>query len=220
MPNSSSPKNRIRASTNFLRPGEVEEMSQRRLDVFFDFGSPFAYLLSKLLPAVAERASLEPFWRPIDLLGLDSFKGGFPYSVKKRQYVFVDVVRSAEFHKVDIQIPNPFPVRGARANRLAGAFASEPNSVELRTALFEAAWSASRDIDDDEVLSSCLGDAGADPAEWLVSAASASADRAVVENLVAAEALGVFGVPTMVLGDELFWGVDALPVLEWRASQS
>lgn len=195
-------------------------MSKQRLDVFFDFGSPFAYILSKLLPGVAERASLEPVWRPIDLLGLESFQGGLPYSVKKREYVFVDVVRSAEFHELGIQIPNPFPVEGARANRLACVFASEPSSELLRTAVFDAAWANSCDIGDDDVLSSCLGSVGADPAPWLASASSAEAESAAVENLASAEALGVFGVPTMVLGDELFWGIDALPVLEWRASQS
>lgn len=67
MPNSSSPKNRTRTSRDRLRPGGMEEMSQRRLDVFFDFGSPFAYLLSKLLPAVAERASLDPVWRRFEV---------------------------------------------------------------------------------------------------------------------------------------------------------
>lgn len=195
-------------------------MTARRLDVFFDYGSPFAYMLWKLLPAVAGRAGLNPVWRPIDLLGLESFQGGLPYSVKKRQYVFVDVVRSAEYHGIEIQIPKPFPVEGARANRLAAAFAGEANVDALHSAIFDAAWVASRDIGDDEVLGSCLEAAGADAPRRLAAASSADAESVVSGNLAEAEAAGVFGVPSMLLDDELFWGIDALPVLEWRATSS
>lgn len=190
----------------------------RRLDVFFDYGSPFAYMLSKLLPEVAKRASLEPIWRPIDLSSLESFRGGLPYSQKKRAYLFVDVARAAEFHGIDLQVPKPFPVEAGRAHRLACAFAGQADFESLHAALFEAAWRESRDLAADAVLGSCLEAAGAKPEPWLAAAASADAERAVAENLEAAEAAGVFGVPAMLFEDELFWGVDALPVLEWRAT--
>ena len=193
-------------------------MTSKRLDVFFDYGSPFAYMLWKLLPAVANRAGLAPVWRPIDLLGLESFKGGLPYSIKKRQYVFVDVVRAAEYHGIEIQIPKPFPVESARANRLACTFAGEAHRDALHAAILDAAWAGSRDISDAAVLGSCLEAAGAAPEVWLDAASSADADLALAGNLAAAEAAGVFGVPTMRLGDELFWGIDSLPVLEWRAT--
>ncbi len=63
-------------------------------------------------------------------------------------------------------------------------------------------------------MAESLAQAGGDPA-WLAAADEGDAVATLVANCAEAESLGVFGVPTVVLGNEIFWGVDALPTLAW-----
>lgn len=190
-----------------------------RLEVFFDYRSPFAYLLWEILPAVAERHAAEVAWRPIDLLGLSNFAGGLPYTEKKRAYVFVDVVRQAAYHDVPIQPPDPFPVDSNLALRAAGVAADAadaPDVAEVHRAFFHAAWRDRRDLGSEQVVAKCLARAGVDPTACLAEAKGEAAAAQLCARTRAADDAGVFGVPTLVHEGELFWGLDALPVLEWR----
>ena len=194
-------------------------MSQTTLEIHFDYRSPFAYILSQLLPGVAERHQLSLDWKPMDLLGLSSFAGGMPYSDKKRAYVFVDVVRCAQFHGVEIRPPSPFTVDADLALRLALASIEDGCFDALHPALFQAAWCDQKDLSSDAILRSCVEAAGGDCEELLARARASESKQQLERATAASDEIGVFGVPTMVLDGELFWGVDVLPVLEWRLSQ-
>lgn len=184
--------------------------------VFFDYGSPFAYFASRLLPAVAARHGAALDWKPIHLQSLSSFANGMPYSPAKRAYVFVDAMRAAEYHRIPIQTPRPFPVESRPALRLALVAERRGRFAEVHDALFDAAWQNQQDVSSDEVLARCVPPRAGAPADWLDEARSDAVDEALARATRAADDAGVFGVPTMVLGDEPFWGIDAIPVLEWR----
>jgi len=186
------------------------------ITVHFDYRSPFAYFASRLLPAVAERHEADLVWKPIDLQGLSNFANGMPYSPAKRAYVFVDATRAAELHGIPIQMPKPFPVESSMALRLALVAERRGRFDEVHEALFDAAWRRQQDVSSDDVLARCVPAQAGDPAEWLRDARSDAIGDALARSTQEAESAGVFGVPTMVLGEELFWGIDAIPALEWR----
>jgi 2-hydroxychromene-2-carboxylate isomerase len=188
----------------------------RTITVYFDYRSPFAYFASRLLPDVATRHDAMLDWRPIDLQGLSSFANGMPYSERKRAYVFVDATRAAEYHRIPIQMPKPFPVESAMALRLAVVAAGRGRFPEVHARLFEAAWREQQDVSSDEVLARCVSSGAGDPAAWLAEARSDATGEALARSTREAEEAGVFGVPTMVVDGELFWGIDSIPVLEWR----
>lgn len=188
----------------------------RSITVHFDYASPFAYFAARLLPAVAARHDADLVWRPIDLHGLSNFANGMPYSPSKRAYVFVDATRAAEFHGIPIQMPKPFPVESGMALRLALVAARRGRFAEVHDALFDAAWRDQQDVSSDEVLARCVPADGGDPASWITEAHSDAIGDALARSTHEAEEAGVFGVPTMVVDGELFWGIDAIPVLEWR----
>ncbi len=102
-----------------FEPSASEGDPMDPIDVYFDYMSPFAYLAAEVLAGFADRVGVSFCWKPIDLLKLDNYAGGLPYSPLKRQYVAIDAMRSAEFHGVLMRIPEPFPVRSATALRLA-----------------------------------------------------------------------------------------------------
>jgi 2-hydroxychromene-2-carboxylate isomerase len=187
-----------------------------RLDVYYDYGSPFAYLASELLPALAARHGATLAWKPLAIGSLASY---IRYSPLKGKYVVLDVQRSAEFHGVPVLPPKPFPVQSGLALRLALAAQDAGLFAKLHPLLFRAAWAERRDVSIEAVLGELITAAGGDPAALLERARRPDTEERLAAHAKEAEARGAFGLPSVFLGDELFWGVDSFPQLEWRLRQ-
>jgi 2-hydroxychromene-2-carboxylate isomerase len=186
------------------------------LDVYFDYASPFGYIASEVLPGFAGRTSLSIRWKPIDLAQLSNYAEGLPYSPVKRNYVALDAARSAQFHSVPIRVPKPHPVHSMTALRLALVALAEPAFPDFHRALFRAAWRDQRDLSSREVLSDCITQVKGPVEEWLLQADLPETSKRLEMLTSEAEAKGVFGVPSMLLDGELFWGIASLPILEWQ----
>jgi len=191
-------------------------MSAWLIETYFDYASPFSYIASEQLEGLVARHDAAVDWKPIQRHKLSSFAGGDPYSVSKRKYVMSDARRLAQYYEVPLQPPHPYPVRSETALLLALLCRETEVFPSLHREIFLAAWAHQRDISERSVLTDCLRAAGADP-KPLLDHCKASAVKAQLAALqVDADSKGIFGVPTFVLDGELFWGVDRLPVLEWR----
>lgn len=194
-------------------------MSQRVLEVYYDYVSPFAYMASHLADSVAERHGCRLVWKPIDLHALSNFASGMPYSSSKRSYVALDALRQAQYHELPIAMPNPFPVQSGKALRIALVAQAEGAFGAFHLNVFDAAWVQSRDIGSAEVLQDVVARSGGDAERWLAEARAPAVEERLRELTEEAENRGVFGVPTIVANDELFWGIDSFPILEWRLSK-
>jgi 2-hydroxychromene-2-carboxylate isomerase len=186
------------------------------VNVYFDYVSPFAYITSEVLPGFGDRVDVSLRWKPIDLMQLSNYENGLPYSPVKRRYVAIDAARSAEHHGIPIRLPKPHPVQSATALRLAVVALAEPTFLDLHRALFRAAWLEQRDLSSRDVLADCIAQAKGPVEEWLLQADLPETIERLETLTSDAEAEGIFGVPSMLLGGELFWGLDSLPTLEWR----
>jgi 2-hydroxychromene-2-carboxylate isomerase len=184
-----------------------------RLDVYFDYGSPFAYFASELLPALAARHGAALAWKPVAIRALGSY---IQYSPVKGRYVVLDVQRSAEYHRIKVVPPKPFPVASALA--LAVGLAAQDAGLfdALHPLLFRAAWAEQRDVSSEAVLGELIEKAGGTAADLLARARRPDTAERLAANAAEAERRGAFGLPSVFLGDELFWGVDSFPQLEWR----
>ncbi len=189
------------------------------LDVYFDYRSPFAYVAAEVLPAFARRRGLELRWRPTDIMQLSNYAHGLPYSDIKRRYTVIDAIRTAEYHGVKMRVPKPHPVLSDTALRLAISVGDDERFAPLHGELFRAAWRDQRDISSRGVLSACIEAVDGPVEAWLEAASSDDAARQLIAIVDDAENAGVFGVPSMVLEGEQFWGLDSLPTLEWRLDQ-
>ena len=182
----------------------------------FDFLSPYAYLAWTQLHALAERtgASVEP--APVLLAGLLNHHGqkGPAEIPAKRIYVFKDTLRRAALLGVPIAPPPSHPFNPLLALRAVLA-APEDKRRALVDALFAATWghAAEKGVERPEVVRAATQAAGidADLVELASTQPVKDALRASTEEAIAA---GVFGVPTMRVGGELFWGLDSLDLLE------
>jgi 2-hydroxychromene-2-carboxylate isomerase len=188
-------------------------MSDLVLDVYFDYGSPFAYLASELLGPLAARHGASLVWKPIAIRALESYVA---YSAVKGAYVVLDVQRSAEFHGIPVARPKPFPVQSGLANRVALAAQEAGCFDALHPLLFRAIWAERRDPSSEDVVRELVLRAGGAPAELLPRAAAPEIEARLAAHAAEAQSRGAFGVPSVFLEKELFWGVDSFPQLEWR----
>jgi 2-hydroxychromene-2-carboxylate isomerase len=173
-------------------------------DWYFDFISPFAYLQSEQLQRLAPFVQLR--YRPVLFAGLLKHWGqkGPAEVIPKRQFTFEFAIWQAARLGIPFKMPPMHPFNPLALLRLATAADSRPEIVQ---AIFRFVWQDGR-LPDTPLewfeLTSVLGLPNAD--------AQISASR-VKDDLRAAtdEAItrGVFGVPTIVIDDRLFWGFDA-----------
>ena len=192
---------------------------------FFDVSSPFAYLASTQIEAVARRAGAAVRWRPFLLGALFKAIGTpdvplFTLPAAKRAHVAADLDRWARRWDAPFRFPSRFPMNTVKALRMILQIPDEQRRA-LVHALFRALWVDDRDLADDAELAAIAGSVGLDgPA--LVAGTKADAVKEQLKAATAeAERLGLCGAPSFLVGDLLFWGQDRLLFVEkalrgWR----
>jgi 2-hydroxychromene-2-carboxylate isomerase len=183
----------------------------RTLQFFFDVVSPYAWLGWHELDA--RRAQLQLDLQPVPTLFgvlLDACGGVGPAEIpEKRAYTFRDVQRCALRAGLRLSGPPRHPFNPLKALRLCAAVADSEARFQLAGRLLDAAWAEGRDLESDHVLRDVLRTSGLPPTLLDSIATNAIKDR-LRAHVEQALALGVFGVPTFVVGSELFWGHDRL----------
>ena len=181
------------------------------LDFYFDFSSPYGYLASQKIEALAAKHGRGVTWRPM-LLGA-AFKvsgaGPLPSIPLKGDYSKRDFLRSARFHDVPFRIPDQFPISTLHACRAFYATGDGAQAVRLAKALYKAYFVENVNIGEADNVLKVAGSLGVKPD--LNDQAIKDKTRAEVD---AAVAKGVFGSPYIVVDGEPFWGMDRFDQLE------
>jgi 2-hydroxychromene-2-carboxylate isomerase len=194
-------------------PPAVSEVS-----FFFDVSSPFAYLASTQIEAVAKRNGASVRFRPFLLGGLFRDIGTpdvplFAMPEAKRDHASKDIFRWAERYGVPLRFPSRFPMNTVKALRMILAL-PEDDRPKLVHALFRAFWVDDRDLKDDAVLAAIADDVGAGGAALVARTNDESVKQALKDATKEAERLGLCGAPSFLVGDLLFWGQDRLMFVE------
>jgi len=193
-----------------------------RIEFFFDFSCPFAYLGSLGVEDVADRTGAELIWRPMLLGGLFRSLGVVEGGLQvKKQHDYLDAARWAQLRGVPAPRLRP-PDRTVRALRALLAL-GEAAWPALIHALYRAYWVREVSLDDADVIAGCLGEAGIDGAAR-DRALAANDDPAIKDRLRQctdeAVARGVFGAPYLVIDTgkgaepQGLWGQDRLVMAE------
>lgn len=188
------------------------------IDFYFDFSSPYGYLASTRIEALAARHGRSVAWRPHLLGAVFKLNDQRPLvSIPlKSDYAARDLARSARLLKVPFKLPTKFPV-GATAPSRAFYWVNDRDPAlakRLAQALYYAYFAEDRDISSPEVTCDVAVRLEVDRADL----ARALDDPAVKERLRtevdAAIARGVFGSPYIIVDGEPFWGSDRLDQVE------
>jgi 2-hydroxychromene-2-carboxylate isomerase len=199
-----------------VRKTEPAPASGRKLEFWYDFSSPFAYLGSTQVEALAERTGAELVWRPF-LLGALFKKIGTAdvplstFPAAKQRFYATDMNRHAVEYGVPFQFPSRFPARTVTA--LRAAICAGDQIGRVTRAIFHAYWAEDRDIGDNAELARVLAQAGLDP-KLVDRAAEQTAKDELFRATDEAVERGMCGAPSYVVGDLVFWGQDRSVLVE------
>jgi 2-hydroxychromene-2-carboxylate isomerase len=193
------------------------------IDFYFDFSSPYGYIASQLIDALAARHARSVNWHAIVLdanfQSLERIK--IPSSMMRSDYVLRDAERLAAYYGVAYKTPSSLGVNTEQAARVFHAIHDRNPKLGCQFAnlVLKAYFVEDRNIAAVEELQSIAAELGIE-AEEFQDAISAPASRARVKAEVdMAEARGVFGSPFFIVEGERFWGNDRLPQIErWLES--
>ena len=186
----------------------------RTVEFYFDFPSPYSYLAHTQLPKIAADHGATLVYRPFRILELMTIVGNRPTTIEcrnKGKYAGADLQRWTQRYNVEFA-RNPYAksLDFAALDRGALVAIEDGRGAEYVTTVFAAIWGRPADLSQRSVLIDTLERAGLD-ASALVERANTEAvvARLDAETKAAAER-GVFGAPTMFVGNQMFFGNDRL----------
>jgi len=188
----------------------------KKVEFYYDFSSPYTYIASTRIEKICEDNGAELEWKPFLLGGVFNEIGSTPALQidNKFNYIRNDTIDSAKHYKVDFTFPEFFPLNSVRSMR--GAFAAQEKGklVEYNHEMFRLYWTQGVDLSKSEILGEAVSKIGID-AEWFVNriAEQEIKDKLRHETNIAIER-GVFGAPTMFIGEKMFWGNDRLDFVD------
>ena len=189
-------------------------MERPRVTIYTDYKSPYAYVANAKLFALEENEGIELDWLPYTLR-IAEFMGTVeertPHFWRKVRYSYMDARRFANAQGLTVKGPR----------RIYDAFYSSAGMLFAKRhgffryyhdTVFRRFWNHELELDEFGEIAAIITEAGGSASafeSYVRGPAREEHDRIIAE----AEALGVFGVPTMVFNGELFWGGDRIPLL-------
>lgn len=191
------------------------------LQFHFDFGSPNAWFVHRVIPDIERRTGARFAYVPVLLGGI--FKAtnnkapmiAFAGIQNKLDYQSLEIRRFIKRYGTDAFRMNAhFPVNTLQIMR--GAVAAEAEGVlpAYVETVFAAMWEKSLKMDDPEVIAATLRDAGLDAERLIALSQTPEIKAKLAANTEASVARGSFGIPTMFVNDEIYFGKDTLRDVE------
>ena len=196
------------------------------IEFFFDCSSPWTYLAFHNLQTMAAELNEPVRWRPVLVGGIFNSVNPSVYAMRdnpvpaKMAYLLKDIQDWA--HESGLKIvmpPRVFPVNSVKAMR--GCLWLEPQGklLPFASAVFEAYWAREEDISQDDVLTRLCAQVGVDGAAFLAGIALPAIKQQLKANTEEVIRRGGFGVPTIFLNDDMYFGNDRLPLVRAALSR-
>lgn len=190
------------------------------IDYVFTPVSPWAYLGHDRFVAIARKHGAQVQVKPADFGKIFAVSGGLPLkqrSPQRQAYRLVELKRWSEHLQRPLNLhPKHFPVSGDPAAKwiLAAAEGGPDAALALTGAIMRAVWVDERDVSDAATLTALAAEAGLDAAALAGRAGSADIGTRYDQSTTTAIDHQLFGAPTYIYRDEIFWGQDRLDFLD------
>lgn len=189
------------------------------IEFHFDFSSPYSYIASEHIEALAAKYGRAVDFKPVLLGAVFKATGGAPLTElhqSKAGYAVRDFARSARHAGVRYRQPSRFPIGSVAAKR--AVLWLQQHHPELATPFIHAVYRAyfvdDRDISDVAVVADVAREVGIDVDQLAAGTQQPDIKERLKTQVDQAIATGIFGAPTIIVDGELFWGHDRLPQIE------
>ncbi len=187
----------------------------------FDFASPNSYMSHKVVPGIEERTGVTFEYFPVLLGGL--------FKLTNNQAPFVtykDVKNKPQYHRREMErfvrdhaltkfrMNSHFPINTVTLMRGAIVAEQEGFLLEYINAVLEDMWEKDLNMGDKEVVAKSLADHGFDAERIMSRIQDQDVKDQLMKNTAQSAEMGVFGCPSVFVGEELFFGKDRMDAVE------
>jgi len=184
----------------------------KSFDFYFDFVSPYSFLAHKEISKIEKKNSVKIKYKPILLGGLHNLHGikAPAFIPAKAKHMIRDCKLIAEKNKIKFKFNSYFPIRSL--NLMRGVFVAEEDNYKSYyiDSIFNAIWQDGLNMNDESVIEKILKNLNVNPKTFLLRSASSSIKDSLRKRTNEAYEKGIFGAPSFVSNNKVFWGQDRI----------
>ena len=181
-------------------------------DFYFDFISPYSFLAHKEIIKIERKNSIKIKYKPILLGGLHNLHGikAPAFIPAKAKHMIRDCKLIAEKNKIKFKFNSYFPIKSL--NLMRGVFVAEEDNYKSHyiDSIFNAIWEDGLNMNDENIIQKILKNLNINPKTFLLRCASSSIKDSLKIKTNEAYEKGIFGAPSFVSNNKIFWGQDRL----------
>ena len=184
----------------------------KSFDFYFDFISPYSFLAHKEIIKIEKKNSVKIRYKPILLGGLHNLHGikAPAFIPAKAKHMIRDCKLIAEKNKIKFKFNSYFPIRSL--NLMRGVFVAEEDNYKSYyiDSIFNAIWQDGLNMNDENIIQKILKNLNVNPKTFLLRSASSSIKDSLRKRTNEAYEKGIFGAPSFVSNNKIFWGQDRI----------
>ena len=197
----------------------------KTIDFWFSIGSTYTYLSVSRISKIEDEHQVSFVWNPFSVRKLMMEMNNIPFTPPEKKvksdYMWRDIERRAKFYGFEAKVPAPYPLKEFDlANQIAILGMNEDWGVDYVIITYKRWFQQGKEPATEPNISEILNELKLNKDETLKNANSEDIKSQYLQNTDIAYKLGVFGSPTFVYKDEVFWGDDRLEdCIKWIKSQ-
>ena len=184
----------------------------KSFDFYFDFISPYSFLAHKEILKIEKQNSIKINYKPILLGGLHNLHGikAPAFIPAKAKHMIRDCKLIAEKNKIKFKFNSYFPIRSL--NLMRGVFIAEEDNYKSYyiDSIFNSIWQDGLNMNDESIIQRVLKNLSVNPKTFLLRCTSSSVKDLLRQKTNEAYQKGIFGAPTFMSNNKIFWGQDRI----------
>jgi 2-hydroxychromene-2-carboxylate isomerase len=181
-------------------------------DFYFDFVSPYSYLAHKEVRKIEKKNSISIKYKPILLGGLHNLHGikAPAFIPAKAKHMIRDCKLIAEKYKIKFKFNSYFPIKSL--NLMRGVLVAEEDNFKnyYIDNIFNSIWQDGLNMNDENVIQKVIKNLNVNPKTFLLRSNSSSVKESLKKKTNDAYEKSIFGAPTFVSNNKIFWGHDRI----------
>jgi len=185
----------------------------KKIEFWYSIGSTYTYLSTQRLGQIESQNEVKFEWMPFSVRSRMIEMENVPFMAEKKRdkidYMWRDVQRRAKFYGFDAKIPAPYPLKEFDLANKVAIMGKDQGWIKEYTVLTYKKWFLEHlEPGSEPNLSSTLEEIGLDAKNIIKQAQADDIEQKYLKNTEMAKNKGIFGSPTFIVENEVFWGDD------------